>query len=29
MTWYRSGGRLSLEEVEGIYWDMVKKSMQV
>lgn len=29
MTWYRSGGRLSLEEVEGIYWDMVKKSMRV
>ncbi|WP_293573096.1 TetR/AcrR family transcriptional regulator [Phaeobacter sp.] len=28
MTWYRSGGRLSLEEVESIYWDMVRKSVQ-
>ena len=26
-TWYRSGGRLSLEEVEAIYWDMVRKAM--
>ncbi|MFS4582543.1 TetR/AcrR family transcriptional regulator [Phaeobacter sp. C3_T13_0] len=28
MTWYRSGGRLSLEEVEAIYWDMVQKSVR-
>lgn len=27
MTWYRSGGRLSLEEVESVYWDMVRKSV--
>ena len=27
MTWYRSGGRLSLEEVETIYWDMVRKAV--
>lgn len=26
-TWYRSGGRLSLPEVEEIYWDMVRKSV--
>lgn len=26
-TWYRSGGRLSLDEVETIYWDMVRKSV--
>lgn len=25
MTWYRAGGRLSLDEVEQIYWDMVRK----
>lgn len=29
MTWYRSGGRLSLEEVESVYWDMVRKSVTV
>ena len=23
-TWFRSGGRLSLSDVEDIYWDMVK-----
>ncbi|MGY3439387.1 MULTISPECIES: TetR/AcrR family transcriptional regulator [unclassified Marinovum] len=23
-TWYRAGGRLSLEEVQQIYWDMVR-----
>lgn len=28
MTWYRSGGRLSLDEVEAIYWDMVQKSVR-
>ncbi|MDK3019481.1 TetR/AcrR family transcriptional regulator [Pseudodonghicola flavimaris] len=28
-TWYRSGGRLSLEEVETIYWDMVRKAVGV
>ncbi|WP_170332777.1 TetR/AcrR family transcriptional regulator [Ruegeria arenilitoris] len=27
MTWYRSGGRLSLDEVELIYWDMVRKAV--
>jgi len=27
MTWYRSGGRLSLEEVEGVYWEMVRKAV--
>lgn len=26
-TWYRVGGRLSLPEVEQIYWDMVRKSV--
>lgn len=26
-TWYRSGGRLSLGEVEAIYWDMVRKTV--
>lgn len=27
MTWYRAGGRLSLEEVEQIYWDMVRRAV--
>ncbi|MDX1742448.1 MAG: TetR/AcrR family transcriptional regulator [Ruegeria sp.] len=27
MTWYRAGGRLSLDEVEQIYWDMVRRSV--
>ena len=26
-TWYRAGGRLSLDEVETIYWDMVRKAV--
>ncbi|NVO24806.1 TetR/AcrR family transcriptional regulator [Donghicola sp. C2-DW-16] len=26
-TWYRRGGRLSLAEVEAIYWDMVRKAV--
>ncbi|MGB0902575.1 TetR/AcrR family transcriptional regulator [Halocynthiibacter sp.] len=26
-TWYREGGRLSLERVEEVYWDMVRKSL--
>lgn len=26
-TWFREGGRLSLDEVEQIYWDMVRKSV--
>ena len=26
-TWYREGGRLSLQRVEEIYWDMVRKSL--
>ncbi len=27
MTWYRVGGRLSLDEVEQVYWDMVRRSV--
>lgn len=26
-TWFRAGGRLSLPEVEQIYWDMVRKAV--
>jgi len=26
-TWYREGGRLSLDTVETIYWDMVRKAV--
>ncbi|MFV1875653.1 TetR/AcrR family transcriptional regulator [Nioella sp.] len=26
-TWYREGGRLAQADVEGIYWDMVRKSV--
>ncbi len=26
-TWYRAGGRLSLAEVETIYWNMVKRAV--
>ncbi len=26
-TWYRSAGRLSVPEVETIYWDMVRKAV--
>ncbi|MDP5216641.1 TetR/AcrR family transcriptional regulator [Ruegeria sp. 2205SS24-7] len=26
-TWYRSGGRLSLDEVEAVYWSMVRKAV--
>lgn len=26
-TWYRSEGRLSLDEVERVYWDMVQKAV--
>lgn len=26
-TWYRQGGRLSLEEVEEIYWNMVRRAV--
>ena len=26
-TWYRPGGRLSLEQVEGVYWDMVRQAV--
>lgn len=29
LTWYRDGGRLSLEEVETLYWDMVRKAVGV
>ncbi len=27
MTWFRAGGRLSLDEVERVYWDMVRRSV--
>nr|WP_170616632.1 TetR/AcrR family transcriptional regulator [uncultured Ruegeria sp.] len=27
MTWYRAGGRLSLDQVEQIYWDMVCRAV--
>lgn len=26
-TWYRAGGRLSLDAVETIYWDMVRRAV--
>lgn len=26
-TWYRSEGRLTLDEVERVYWDMVRKAV--
>ena len=26
-TWFREGGRLSREDVEALYWDMVRKSV--
>lgn len=26
-TWYRAGGRLSLDQVEAIYWDMIRKAV--
>jgi len=26
-TWYRAGGRLSLEEVQTLYWDMVRQTV--
>lgn len=26
-TWYREGGRLARGDVEGIYWDMVRKAV--
>ena len=29
LTWYRDSGRLSLVEVETIYWDMVRKAVGV
>ncbi|WP_111733698.1 TetR/AcrR family transcriptional regulator [Roseovarius amoyensis] len=28
-TWYRAGGRLSLPEVQDLYWEMVRKSVAV
>lgn len=28
-TWFREGGRLSLDEIEQIYWDMVRKAVAV
>lgn len=27
LTWYREGGRLTLDEVETVYWDMVRKAL--
>ncbi len=27
-TWYRADGRLTLEQVETIYWDMVRKTVE-
>jgi AcrR family transcriptional regulator len=27
-TWYREGGRLALDRVEEIYWDMARKAMR-
>ncbi len=27
-TWYRAGGRLSVAEVQQIYWDMVRKAVR-
>jgi hypothetical protein len=26
-TWYREGGRLSRDNVEEIYWDLVRKAV--
>ncbi len=26
-TWYRDDGRLTLDEIEAIYWDMVRKAV--
>jgi hypothetical protein len=26
-TWYRAGGRLPLDEIEAIYWDLVRKAV--
>ena len=26
-TWYRAGGRLSLDEVQTLYWDMVRQTV--
>ncbi|SDY88900.1 TetR/AcrR family transcriptional regulator [Citreimonas salinaria] len=26
-TWYRPGGRLSADEVAGVYWDMVRRAV--
>lgn len=26
-TWYRAGGRLSLDQVEAIHWDMVRRAV--
>lgn len=26
-TWYRAGGRLSQDEVEGVYWDMARQAV--
>jgi hypothetical protein len=26
-NWYRGGGRLNVDQIEAIYWDMVRKSV--
>jgi len=28
-TWYRENGRLSVVEIETIYWDLVRKAVAV
>ena len=27
-TWFREDGRLSLDEVQALYWDMVRKAVR-
>ncbi len=29
LTWYRAQGRLSLDQVEQVYWDMVRKAVAI
>jgi hypothetical protein len=26
-TWYREGGRLARDQIETLYWDMVRKAV--
>jgi hypothetical protein len=28
-NWYRDGGRLGMDAIEAIYWDLVRKSVTV